>query len=176
MPILDPEKQISEGSVDIRLGSHFVVTRTARVGGLDPFKEERTLSSYQESLYRPYGSQLWMHPGTFVLGVTFEYIRLPSNIYADVTTRSSWARLGLHIASAVAVHPGFVGCLTLELVNAGNTPISLYPGVRIGQLVFYDVPEGRPPEGSSKYFGHILPQFARLNVESEEIERWQSLG
>ncbi len=176
MPILEPDKQISEGSVDIRLGSYFVVTRSARVGGLEPFEEHRELSAYQETLYRAFGDQLWIHPGTFVLGVTLEYLRLPSAVYGEVTTRSSWARMGLHIASAVAVHPGFAGCLTLELVNAGNTPVAIYPGARIGQLVFYEVLDPQPVTPSGKYFAQILPQFTRLSEEAPELERWKSLS
>jgi len=175
MPILEPDRQISEGSVDVRLGGYFVVTRSARVGGLEPFLDERTLNAYQETIHVPFGRQLWIHPGTFVLGVTLEYLRLPSTVFGSVTTRSSWARLGLHIASAVAVHPGFVGCLTLELVNAGNTPVAMYPGARIGQLVFYDAPGGQPA-GRGKYFGQILPRFARLTEEAPELERWSALS
>lgn len=175
MPILKPDEQVSEGSIDIRLGSYFVVTRSARVGGLKPFAEERELSAYQETLYVPYGHELWIHPGTFVLGVTLEYLRLPSNVYGEVTTRSSWARMGLHIASAVAVHPGFAGCLTLELVNAGNTPVAIYPGARIGQLVFYEVLDPTPASSTGKYFAQILPQFTRLAEELPELELWKSL-
>ena len=34
-----------------------------------------------------------------------------------VIGRSSWGRRGLVIATAVEVHPGFVGCLTLEITG-----------------------------------------------------------
>jgi dCTP deaminase len=80
-----------------------------------------------------------LHPHQLILGVTFEYVSLPSNVFATIMSRSSWGRLGLVVATAAAVQPGFKGCLTLELVNVSESPIALYPGLPIGQLVFFDV-------------------------------------
>jgi dCTP deaminase len=116
-PILEPDDQVGNGSIDVRLGNYFIVTRTARVGGIQPFEGDTpaNIARLQETLYVPFTKALWIHPGTFVLGGTFEYLRLPMNLYATVTARSSWGRLGLNIATAVAIHPGFYGCLTLGL-------------------------------------------------------------
>jgi dCTP deaminase len=179
-PILDPISQVGDGSIDLRLGNYFIVTRTAHTGGIEPHRllSPTALEEYQETIYIPFEKRLWIHPGTFVLGGTLEYIRLPRQLYADVTARSSWARLGLSIASAVAVHPGFYGCLTLELVNNGNTPVAVHPGDRIGQLTIYEV----QPEASAqtmlvgKYDGHTTPSYSRLSDERLERERWHALG
>lgn len=179
-PVVDPDRQIGDGCIDIRLGNQFVVTKTARVGQIEPYARKRptSIERYQETLYVPFGRELWMHPGTFVLGGTFEYLRLPPHVCADVTARSSWARLGLSIASALAVHPGFYGCLTLELVNNGNTPVAIHPGDRIGQLTVYEVyPDadlGRAPRG--KYQGQINPGYSSLQEERHERRRWEALG
>jgi dCTP deaminase len=43
------------------------------------------------------------------------------------------------VATAVGIHPGFVGSLTLELRNLGGAPITLYPGQTIAQLFFHQV-------------------------------------
>jgi len=178
-PILDWERQVGDGSIDIRLGTHFIVVKTAQIGGIEPFDRETQteILRYQETVYIGYSQKLWMHPGTFVLGSTLEYLHLPPNLHADVTARSSWARLGLSIASAFAVHPGFYGCLTLELVNNGNTPVAIHPGDRIGQLTFHEV---EPPQTEDptelKYEGDIHPGYSRLSRELRERGRWQSLG
>ena len=58
---------------------------------------------------------------------------------AYVVGRSSWGRLGLIVATAIGVHPGFAGPLTLELRNLGETPLRLYPGQPIAQLFFHPV-------------------------------------
>jgi dCTP deaminase len=54
---------------------------------------------------------------------------------AFVVGRSSWGRIGLVVATAIMVQPGFAGSLTFELANEGDTPIRLYPGLRLAQLV-----------------------------------------
>ena len=72
------------------------------------------------------------------MGSTLEYIKLPNNLTARLEGRSTWGRVGLQIHSTAGlVDPGFEGCLTFELHNLGKLPLPLFPGVRIGQLVFY---------------------------------------
>ncbi len=92
--------------------------------------------------------------------------------------RSTWGRTGLTVATAVSVHPNFCGCLTLELVNNGNTPIALYPGSRIAQIVFMDTePQGVTDRTRfSKYCGMTEPGFSKLHDEREELEKWKQIG
>jgi deoxycytidine triphosphate deaminase len=53
------------------------------------------------------------------------------------THNSSLGRLGLLIHSTAGyVDPGWEGTLTLELSNVANLPITLYHGMRIGQISF----------------------------------------
>ena len=40
---------------------------------------------------------------------------------------------------SAGVHPGFAGCLTLELSNQGALPIELVPGLAICQLFFHQL-------------------------------------
>ena len=54
------------------------------------------------------------------------------------------------IATACNVDPGFKGCITLELVNSGEAPLVLYPGVRIAQLVFHHA-DGKAKYDEGKY-------------------------
>jgi deoxycytidine triphosphate deaminase len=79
-----------------------------------------------------------LHPYEFALGSTLEYIRIPVDLVAQLEGRSTWARLGtlVHLTAGL-IHPGSEGTITFELLNAGDLPIMLYPGLRIAQLVFY---------------------------------------
>lgn len=142
-PMLD-RKQIGPGSIDIRLGSSLVVPRRVFVGSHDVTDEDRARVSQVESrLYDrvrlKYHREFILHPNQLILGVTLEYLSLPAKLFAQVASRSSWGRLGLVVATAAVVQPGFKGCLTLELANLSDSPISLYPGLLIGQLVFFHV-------------------------------------
>lgn len=173
-------ESIKDTSIDMMLGNHFIVTRTARFSALDAYREEteKDIASYQERVLIPFGEQLVLHPRTFILGVTWQYIGLPNDIHAQVVTRSTWGRAGLTVATAVVVHPCFSGCLTLELVNSGNAPIVLYPGSRIAHMIFMHVEPGKtiPLTGASKYFGMTEPGFTKLHDERPELEKWEQIG
>jgi hypothetical protein len=69
-------------------------------------------------------------------------------------------------ATAVHVHPGFRGCLTLELVNFGDTAILLYPGIRIAQLIIYKVGNCETPK-EPKYHLVTEPEFPKLWKERD---------
>jgi deoxycytidine triphosphate deaminase len=86
-----------------------------------------------------FGADFILHPRSFVLGVTLEWLRLPCDLAGYVVGRSSWGRRGLVIATATGVHPGFTGCLTLELTNLGDVPIAIRPGMAIGQLFLHGI-------------------------------------
>src|ERR687895_1498551 len=108
-----------------------------------------------------------LHPGEFVLGSTLERVRLPDDLVARLEGKSSLGRLGLLIHSTAGyVDPGWNGFLTLELSNVANLPITLYPGMKIGQISFIrmttpaDVPYGAGAVGS-KYQGQRGPRPSR---------------
>ncbi|HUJ11621.1 MAG TPA: dCTP deaminase [Verrucomicrobiae bacterium] len=140
-PLLS-EKQIGTASIDIRLGSSIIVPKKTYVESHD-MTRRKSVRQVERKLYDRvrlrYHSKFILHPDELILGVTFEYICLPHDTFCSVTSRSSWGRLGLVVATASIVQPGFKGSLTLELANLSNSPVTLYPGLLVGQLVFYDI-------------------------------------
>jgi dCTP deaminase len=153
-PLADPD-QIGDASVDLRLGPDFVVMRrSTAVAAFDPARVDeiaQRVRGYQDYLRRPPGSAFYLHPGEFAIARTLEYITLPSDISAQVAGRSSWGRLGLVIQTAPLIQPGFRGTITLELANVGTVPIVLYVGLRIAQVMFFDMVGSREqgPNGSA---------------------------
>lgn len=141
--ILSPEpdtdllKQDGSSSVDLRLGTWFRVSRTSRHTVLDigdQIESSCAEDNITKAHYVPFGRKFILHPNSFVLAVTLEWVRIPFKFAAAVMGKSSWGRRGLIIETAPIVHPGYSGCLTLELTNLGDIPIALYPGTKICQL------------------------------------------
>ena len=62
-------------------------------------------------------------------------------------------RLGLLTHSTAGfVDPGFSGHITLELSNVANLPITLWPGMKIGQLCLFQLSSAAEhPYGSAVY-------------------------
>jgi dCTP deaminase len=143
-PLLDEQSQAKAGqaAVDVRLGFDFCLVTASRFGAVGELDEDEQRASFSP-LYRrefvPLGSEITIHPHQFFLAQTLEYLRLPADLMAYVVGRSTWGRLGLIVATAVGIHPGFAGSLTLELRNLGETPLTLAPGQTIAQLFFHNV-------------------------------------
>jgi dCTP deaminase len=166
-PLLDHLDQVrdNQASVDVRLGFHFALISPSSYGVVDELDEHAQVRHKLTRLYRreyvPFGRSLMIHPHQFILAETLEYIRLPGTVAAYVIGRSTWGRLGLIVATAVGIHPGFSGTLTLELRNLGETPLALYPGQTIAQLFFHNAePSISQNETPGQYSGHteLLPK------------------
>jgi dCTP deaminase len=147
-PILSAN-QIGAASIDLRMGNVVLMVRARGSSHVDPAESQKSKrQSQREELYRqqkheryeiPFDAKFLLHPGSLALVPTLEWIKLPSDIIGTVTARSSWAREGLSIATAVLIEPGYEGIATLELANLGQIPIALYPGLRIAQMAFAKV-------------------------------------
>ncbi len=173
VPLINADLQISQTSVDVRLGHNFEVFFPDTRGVIDAvagFRDESNISPESMDVQIDFSEGISIHPGQFVLAHTLEYIRLPSNIAAQIEGRSSFARLGLQVhMTANLVEAGFEGSLTLEIANVGPTAIKLYPGTRIGQLRFFAINDAMPSskEAVPKYHGLLSQNKTRQNVDPE---------
>lgn len=177
-PLLD-ESQIGPASIDLRLGTHFLEVHRLERSVLDPASEGAAVGERREEpVVVPFGGHLWLHPGHFVLGSTLEYIRMPPHLVGQVLGRSSWARMGLIVATAVLVQPGWGGVLTLELSNIGDVPLKVYPGESVSQLMVWTLSGGteRPYGKGAKYVAPIGPEESRLGLEAEDRARLVEIG
>jgi dCTP deaminase len=177
-PLLDRSRQLGPASIDLRLGPSFLELRRTESAALDPGKplpKAQDGTELYAQIEVPFGNSLVLHPGDLLLGATLEYLRLPTDMGAYVIGRSSWGRLGLIVAAAIMVQPGFAGCLTLELANEGENPIHLYPGARVAQVAIHrmDAPTKAPYAGV--YESPIGPEAPRLGKDMEEIAAMRNL-
>ncbi len=168
-PILDFDSQVNQIGIDCRLGNQFITFKTQNIDSID-IKSLSNLqvnaSNIQEEVVVPFRDHFILHPQNMVLGSTLEYIGLPEDIEASIEGRSSWARYGLIIATAVSIDPGFKGCITLELANVSNIPIKLYPGMRIGQLICRKT-STEVKYVNKKYNYPIGPEVSKLHSDND---------
>ena len=154
---IDPydESLLQPSSVDVRVDRYFRVFHNARYPFIDVREAQEDLTELVEVDSEPF----ILHPGEFVLGSTLERVKLPDDLVARLEGKSSLGRLGLLIHSTAGfIDPGWDGHVTLELSNVANLPITIYHGMKIGQLSFVQLTEpASAPYGSagfgSKYQG-----------------------
>jgi len=149
---LDPfdEEMIQPSSVDVRLDRYFRVFENHRYQFIDPAVEQADLTREVATV----GDEPFvLHPGEFVLASTFEVITLPNDIAGRLEGKSSLGRLGILTHSTAGfIDPGFSGHITLELSNVANLPVTLHPGMKIGQLCLIRLSSpAEHPYGSAKY-------------------------
>ncbi len=170
--VVDPldDALIQPSSIDVRISHLFRVFRNHTRGVID-VKED--LQNLTELVEIPVGEDgvgdeaFMLHPGEFVLGSTYERIAVPDDLVGRVEGKSSLGRLGLLIHSTAGfIDAGFDGHITLELANVASLPITLYPGMKIGQVSFMQMtsaaenPYGSGAKGS-KYQGQRGPTPSR---------------
>jgi dCTP deaminase len=168
-PLVDL-KHLSESgaaAIDLRLGRWFLSFRQSGQGmiKISDAIGARAQSKLTKSHFVPYGKSYILHPRAFVLGATLEWITLPADLAAYVVGRSSWGRRGLIIATATGVHPGFTGCLTLEITNVGEMPIEIRPGMSICQLFVHKVESNSPARDQSRFIGLRRPTLGTITPD-----------
>ena len=174
--VLEPYEpaMIQPASIDVRLDRWFRLFDNHKYTVIDPAQEQPELTRLVEVA----GDQAFvLHPGEFVLASTYEKVTLPDDVAARLEGKSSLGRLGLLTHSTAGfIDPGFSGHVTLELSNVATLPITLWPGMKIGQLCFFrlsspaEEPYGSPRYGS-RYQGQRGPTPSRsaLNFHRTEL-------
>src|SRR5437016_1576803 len=161
--VIDPfDGCLQPSSVDLHVDAQFRVVRNNRYPFIDVKQPQKDLT---ELVQGEDGEAFILHPGEFVLGSTLERVALPDDLVARLEGKSSLGRLGLLIHSTAGyVDPGWDGYLTLELSNVANLPITLYPGMKIGQISFFRLTSpAETPYGAAgnKYQGQRGPTPSR---------------
>lgn len=173
---IDPydEGMVQPSSVDLRCDPSFRVFENHKYALIDPKAPQDDLTV---GVTATEADPFILHPGEFVLGSTLEVVGLADDIVARLEGKSSLGRLGLLIHSTAGfIDPGFTGQVTLELSNVANLPIAIYPGMKIGQISFYqmstpaDVPYGSPELGS-KYQGQRGPTASAMHRDFRHESR-----
>ena len=172
---LDPllkDDQVGAVSIDLRLGYDFMVSVLTRSPAIEPNPvsntKKRAIQSYFQETRRSVGDRFVLYPHQVVLSTSVEYLSLPANIIADISIRSSYARLGIGVSTKM--QPGWRGSIPLELFNHGNTPVEMVVGSCICQAHFYKIDGQEAYIGAGpkrKYFGGVRPTVSKADHDEE---------
>lgn len=162
-------------SVDLRLGTHFLLPQVPPLAYTYPSKGSERWSHVRVQV--PLGSYLVVPAHETVLGATLEFIKLPPDLSGEILTKSSVARTFIVIETAPWIHPSYRGCLTLEIANASNTPLILYPGRLIGQLVLLEHSSQSPQVSESPLSGtYLAPVYPEAPSFRDPYEELREIG
>ena len=175
------DSAVDQVSVDVRLGNEFIVMRKQMLSCLNISQknndnnDNKDLYKYPETIRINFFEKFVLHPNQLIIGSTLEYIKLPNNLMAYVSSKSSWGRMGLIVATAIKIDPGFKGCITLEIINLGEIPIEINPGIPIAQLIFHKT---KILKKNDKYSGIFKcptgPQFPNFIDIMSKHKFWSS--
>lgn len=141
-PLLEP---IQPASIELHLGEEIllrqrVILRPNEI--LDPRippNQDSYLALTRYSNTNGEDYVLLLEQGRIYLATTIEAVGFGNTLAGKVEGKSSLGRLGLQIENAGFIDPGFRGQITLELVNMSGSSFRLYPGMRIAQLLIYQL-------------------------------------
>lgn len=121
-------EDLGSNSYDVHLGKHFAMYIDHEIDA----KKHNTIAHFEIP-----AEGFVLEPGRFYLGVTAEYTETHAHV-PFLEGKSSTGRLGIDIhATAGKGDVGFCGNWTLEI--SVKVPVRVYPGMPIGQLIYFPV-------------------------------------
>ena len=156
MALVDPFDPdiINPASIDVRVGAMAcTVHKDAWQGPAMPLWTE------------PFklGTAYLLGHGCTILLDTLEYVKIPTNLMAEMWLKSSSGRNGIDTYKAGYVDPGFHGTLTFRITNQTPRPFAIEPGMRLVQLVLREMSKvpTKPYTLTGRYNGQRGPTAAR---------------
>ena len=120
---------ISSFGYDMRVSDQFKIHRVRAGQAVDP-KQARPedFESFQ-------GPVLELPPHTYGLGHSVEYFRIPRDVIALCTGKSTYARCGV-LVNITPLEPEWEGRVTMQIFNTTAAPVKIYAQEGIAQVVF----------------------------------------
>eukprot|EP01121_Diplochlamys_sp_Union-15-3_P012397 TRINITY_DN3706_c0_g1_i3.p1 TRINITY_DN3706_c0_g1~~TRINITY_DN3706_c0_g1_i3.p1 ORF type:complete len:172 (-),score=25.75 TRINITY_DN3706_c0_g1_i3:21-536(-) len=143
------KENVGCASIDLTLSNQFRYYKP----GLGPLavKDDTNYKDITEKFALKEGECYLLLPGQACLGITEETIHLSPRICGLLEGRSRFARLGLFVhITAGFMNPGISNKQVLEIYNASNHALQLWPGTKVCQFIFMKM------EGEGQYNGRFV--------------------
>lgn len=161
--ICSKKELIEDFCIQIRLssGSYYKPKHSTEkiVYGLDSHK----ITELYEEIH-PHENPLILNPGEQVLACSQETYSIPDNIFGLVQTKGTLARMFVQVTCCDGqIEPGFIGKITLEIVNLSPFPIEIPQLSNIGQLYLFNCSMNSSKEYLGKYSNSDKPTIPNFD-------------
>lgn len=124
---------VSSYGYDMRVADEFKIF-TAREGVVDP-------KGLGEDCFTPFKGEVCVIPaGSYALGRSVEYFRIPRDVLAVCFGKSTYARCGI-VVNVTPLEPEWEGHVTISISNTSPLPARIYANEGIAQVIFLGVKE-----------------------------------
>ncbi len=130
---------LTSAGYDIRLGPDILVFKNSYGEAVDPKRFGDI--EYKNRIFdvRHVENGVVCIPAhSYILGRSFEYLRIPKALKARCVGKSTYARCGV-IVNTTPLEPEWEGYLTIEISNSSPCPVCVYTGEGIAQLEFEEL-------------------------------------
>jgi dCTP deaminase len=125
---------VSSYGYDLRVADEFHIFHGRPDMVLDPKK------SLPETFKEFKGTVCTLPPNSFALGRSVEYFRIPRNIIALTSGKSTYARCGV-LVNVTPLEPEWEGFITISIANLAPVPVKIYANEGLAQVVFLESDE-----------------------------------
>ncbi|MBI4125939.1 MAG: dCTP deaminase [Deltaproteobacteria bacterium] len=136
------EQQVRAG-ISFGLSSYgydFRIDRTFKVPNLASKKLFDPKAVASDDFTDVVGDACDIPAGSYVLGHTVEYFRIPRDVITIAFGKSTYARSGV-LVNVTPFEPEWEGHATIAIVNTSQRPVRIYAGEGIGQILFLQAAE-----------------------------------
>ena len=130
-------EHLQPASIDLTLDNVIKVFKKNK------YTEKEIFDAYSEDIKNNFEelsiNEHILKPNDFIIGQIQQKISLSKKYMGNIQNRNSIIRLGINVGLSSYINPGYSGKLPIVIKNIGNINIKLSPGMRICQLVIFDV-------------------------------------
>ncbi len=137
---------LSSYGYDIRIADEFKIFKGPgkKNSPLESLKQGKIVidpKKIDHSLFEDFRGNTCIIPSnSFILARSVEYFKIPRNVLALCTGKSTYARIGV-IVNVTPLEPSWEGYLTIEISNTSPCAVKLYANEGIAQVVFFEATE-----------------------------------
>ena len=134
------ESQVRKGKISYGLSSYGYDFRIDKKYKIFYPSETETIDPKcpsQDSFEDVEGHSCVIPPRCFLLAQSVEYFRIPRNILALCTGKSTYARAGVMV-NVTPFEPEWEGFVTMSIFNTGSSSVKIYSGEGIAQVIFLE--------------------------------------